>query len=98
MISAYNRRMHQGFTRSYLYFSRLLLALFVAGVGGLCLGQATSKAAPSASAGGEAERGATLAESGHCAEALPLLRKSGPADAEPRSEETARDWMGFTAP
>jgi tetratricopeptide (TPR) repeat protein len=34
------------------------------------------KGASSASAGGEAEHATSLAESGHCAEALPLLKKS----------------------
>jgi tetratricopeptide (TPR) repeat protein len=38
--------------------------------------QTNPKAAPGTSAGGDAERAAALAESGHCTEALPLLRKA----------------------
>jgi tetratricopeptide (TPR) repeat protein len=67
--SAYNRQM-RGFFRILVWF---LLATAVAmPVDGY--GQGAGKS--SAASGGEAQRAAALAESGHCKEALPLLKKT----------------------
>jgi tetratricopeptide (TPR) repeat protein len=72
MISEYNRAMREPFRRAG--FSSLLL-LFSWMLPTLSLGQAAKKgAAPPAV--GEAERATNLAESGHCAEALPLLKRA----------------------
>ncbi len=69
MISAYNRAMREHLRRIAWLFvtASLLSATFVPG-------QAAKKSAPAA--GGEAERATTLAESGHCPEALPLLKRA----------------------
>jgi tetratricopeptide (TPR) repeat protein len=69
MISAYNRAMRECFRRSaYCFF---VLSLFLAAS---AVGQAAKKNSPPAA--GDAERATTLAESGHCAEALPLLKRA----------------------
>src|SRR5260370_20509853 len=75
MISAYNRRMHvvsRTSMRSFfrpLLFSCLLVATTTA--------SAQTSPRPTPSAGrAEADRAVSLVESGHCTEALPLLRKS----------------------
>ena len=75
MISAYNRRMCPGFRRSPSASSSLLLALCVWVVTALGWAQTSPKPAHPA-AGVDPERAANLAESGHCPEALPLLKKS----------------------
>jgi len=72
VISEYNKSMRESFRRAGFSFVLLpclsLLATF-------SVGQAAKKSAtPGAS--GEAERATNLAESGHCAEALPLLRRA----------------------
>jgi len=70
MISAYNRRMLPAVKQSScLYFLVSLLFFFASGLLGFT--QTSPK-----NAGNEAERATTLAESGHCAEAMPLLRKA----------------------
>lgn len=63
--------MRVSFGRSGLVFFRFLL---VVSLPSILVGQA-AKRNPAASAG-DAERGTMLAESGHCAEALPLLRRA----------------------
>jgi tetratricopeptide (TPR) repeat protein len=71
MISAYNRHMRVGFRVSLYSFPLLLAWLLV-----VAMDAQTSSKAASPAAGAEADRAMNLAESGHCAEALPLLRKS----------------------
>jgi tetratricopeptide (TPR) repeat protein len=73
MISAYNRRMGLGLISSFRFCARSFLWLCVLATTGLA--QTSPKPAASA-AGTEADRAANLAESGHCTEALPLLRKA----------------------
>lgn len=72
MISEYNERMREPFRRAgfpCLILSGLfLLATFSPG-------QAAKKSSTPAT-GGEAERATNLAESGHCVEALPLLKRA----------------------
>jgi tetratricopeptide (TPR) repeat protein len=75
MISAYNRRMCTGFRRSLHVSSSLLLTFCVLVVTASGLAQTSPKPAHPA-AGVDPERAANLAESGHCPEALPLLKKS----------------------
>ena len=70
MISAYNLRMHQYIRR----FSGLLVLNFLFFSAVISLGQAPQKGA--ATSGADAERAATLAETGHCAEALPMLKRT----------------------
>ena len=72
MISAYNRRMRFGFRATFHFLLRSFLLLSVAAAG---WAQSSPKGAAN-TAGGEAERAATMAESGHCVEALPLLKKA----------------------
>ncbi len=64
--SAYNLRMIRAFGHS-------MIAVFL--FSGAAFAQATHKTPP-ATGPSAAERGVTLAESGHCAEALPLLRSA----------------------
>jgi tetratricopeptide (TPR) repeat protein len=71
MISEYNRRMRASLSSAF-YFCRVLL---LPGVAAVAL-SATAQTAQKSAAGGEAEHAASLAESGHCVEALPLLKKS----------------------
>src|SRR5579863_1539106 len=71
MSSEYNRRMHPWFRR----FSYCLIALLVSLCAGLpAVAQTAKKSAGPPS--GEAERAMSLAESGHCPEALPLLKRA----------------------
>jgi tetratricopeptide (TPR) repeat protein len=59
---------------SYRFRARSFLFLCVLVTSGFALAQTAAKAAPAAGADGE--HAAKLAESGHCTEALPLLRKA----------------------
>jgi tetratricopeptide (TPR) repeat protein len=59
----------------YLSASHFCRVLLLPGVAAVAL-SATAQTAQKSAAAGEAERAATLAESGHCVEALPLLKKS----------------------
>jgi tetratricopeptide (TPR) repeat protein len=68
--------MRQGFRSSFHFLLRSSLLLCVAGAAALGSPQTTSKAPTGSTAAGEADRAAALAESGHCSEALPLLRKA----------------------
>lgn len=72
MISEYNVRMCEPFRRAgiscLIFFGLILLAT-------LSVGQAAKKSSAPATSG-EAERAANLAEGGHCAEALPLLKRA----------------------
>jgi tetratricopeptide (TPR) repeat protein len=72
MISAYNRRMSVGLESSYRFCMRSFVWLCVLASARAGAAQTPAKTAPAS----EAERAVSLAESGHCAEALPLLRKS----------------------
>jgi tetratricopeptide (TPR) repeat protein len=74
MILAYNRRMSGGSGPSFRFCARSFLFLSVLATAGFALAQTPAKAAPPA--GSDGERAAKLAESGHCTEALPLLRKA----------------------
>jgi tetratricopeptide (TPR) repeat protein len=74
MISAYNRRMGVGLQPSFRCCARSFLYSCVLVTVGLGFAQTPPKAAPATGADGE--RAAKLAESGHCTEALPLLRKA----------------------
>ncbi len=74
MISAYNRRMGVGLESCFRFCVRSLLWWCVLATAGLGWAQTPAKA--KATAGSEAGRAVTLAESGHCAEALPLLTKA----------------------
>jgi len=67
----YNQLMAAGFRRSRLCFTGWLVFL---GITGILWGQAAKK--NPAPATGDAERATTLAESGHCPEALPLLKRA----------------------
>lgn len=69
MISAYNRRMRE-FCRRCAFFLGIALVLSIAVISS---GQAPKKAATT-SPQAAPERATTLAESGHCSEALPLLK------------------------
>jgi tetratricopeptide (TPR) repeat protein len=72
VISEYNERMREPFRRAG--FSCLILfGLFLLMT--LSPGQAAKKSSAPAT-GGEAERATNLAESGHCVEALPLLKRA----------------------
>ncbi len=69
MTSEYNRLMH-----SYLSVGRLPCAIALAiAVAAAAMAQAGKPGAPPAA---EVERAASLAESGHCPEALPLLKRA----------------------
>ena len=69
MISAYNRAMSKVFLRSTLSVALLFLSLVLVAI---ATGQAAKKnPAPTT---GDAERAVSLAESGHCTQALPLLK------------------------
>lgn len=72
MISEYNQPMRESFRPSGLS-SLLLSSLFLLAT--LSAGQAAKKSAAPAP-GTEGERATNLAESGHCAEALPLLKRA----------------------
>jgi len=73
VTSEYNRTMREReFLRRAGFSSSLLLLLLLAT---LSAGQVAKKNA-TPPAGGEAERATNLAESGHCAEALPLLKRA----------------------
>jgi tetratricopeptide (TPR) repeat protein len=72
MISAYNLRMGFASRSSFRFCARSFLCLCVLATVGLA--QTPPKAAPAS--GSDGERAAKLAESGHCTEALPLLRKA----------------------
>jgi tetratricopeptide (TPR) repeat protein len=72
VISEYNQAMRKSFRRagfSSLFIPCLLLSA------ALSAGQAAKKA-PAPAPAGDAERATNLAESGHCAEALPLLKRA----------------------
>ena len=69
MISEYNRRMRVFFRR--LPYCVMLSYLLTAA---MAQGQAAKKTSPPSA--GDAERGTSLAESGHCREALPLLKRA----------------------
>jgi tetratricopeptide (TPR) repeat protein len=71
VISEYNVRMCRFFRRAGLCVIFIGLILWAT----LSVGQAAKKSSTPAT-GGEAERAANLAESGHCAEALPLLKRA----------------------
>lgn len=71
MISAYNRQMRVGFRVSLCLFFLLLACLLV-----VATAAQTSSKTGAPAAGAEADRAMNLAESGHCTEAIPLLRKS----------------------
>src|SRR5579864_7848244 len=71
MISAYNRRMRESSGPSGFILFILLVFLFLSAISA---GQAAKKTPTSAA--GDAERATTLAESGHCPEALPLLKRA----------------------
>lgn len=71
MISAYNRAMHKVFARSESPSATLFLTVLLAAI---ATGQA-AKQNPTPVVG-EAERATTLAEGGHCTEALPLLKRA----------------------
>src|SRR5258708_40054652 len=73
MISSYNRRMRVDFPAAICSALVFLLALPVLATGAFA--QTAEKSIPPAR-GAEADRAVTLAESGHCPEALPLLKKS----------------------
>ena len=73
MISEYNQAMRELFRRAG--FSSLLIPSLLL-LAALSAGQAAKKAPASAPATGDAERATNLAESGHCAEALPLLKRA----------------------
>ena len=73
MVSAYNRAMRDCFRRSALHFLLIFVA-FAVFFTTIANGQAAKKSP--ASTAGDAERGTTLAESGHCAEALPVLKRA----------------------
>jgi tetratricopeptide (TPR) repeat protein len=75
MISAYNLRMCVVPRASLRSPSFLLLPSCLLVLTTLGWSQTVQKSVPSA-AGTESERAANLAESGHCTEALPLLKKS----------------------
>lgn len=68
-LSAYNRRMLRCFRLLFL-FSAMVVVVVPANVSG----QSATKNS-SAPAGAEAQRALSLAESGHCSQALPLLKK-----------------------
>ncbi len=76
MISEYNGQMCESSRRAGLscviFFSLLCWATLSAGQ---ATGQATRKSSTPAPSG-EAERAASLAENGHCAEALPVLKQT----------------------
>jgi tetratricopeptide (TPR) repeat protein len=74
MNSAYNRRMRVVSPASLDFISRFLLSSCLLVLAAAAAGQTAQKAAPTA--GGEVDRAVNLAESGHCTEALPLLKKS----------------------
>lgn len=73
MISAYNRRMRVGFRALQIYFFAILLYLSMSSITPLAGGQNSAKPASMAPA---PENAASLAESGHCSEALPQLKKA----------------------
>jgi tetratricopeptide (TPR) repeat protein len=75
MISAYNLRMRVVSWVSLRSSSLLLLPLCLSVLTTVGWSQTPKKTAPPA-AGADAERSVNLAESGHCSEALPLLKKS----------------------
>ena len=61
------------------YLSKTILTVFfLALIAGATESQVAKKAATAADSSVVAERGAKLAETGHCAEAMPLLKKSFP--------------------
>jgi tetratricopeptide (TPR) repeat protein len=70
-LSAYNRQMLR-FLRFPVLF---VLASAVLAMPADSYGQSSTKS-PAATAGGEVQRAAALAESGHCKEAVPLLKKA----------------------
>lgn len=72
MISAYNRPMRDSVERSVFGFYWFSLFLFLSA--SIAPGQAAKKT--SVAPAGDAERGTSLAESGHCAEAMPLLKRA----------------------
>src|ERR1700691_4012260 len=72
MISAYNLRMGFASRSSFRFCARSFLCSCVLATVGLA--QTPAKAAQAS--GSDGERAANLAESGHCTEALPLLRKA----------------------
>ena len=67
-LSAYNRRMRRPLRFSFFFLSLAVIVPLNA------YGQAAAKASTGA-AGAEAQRALSLAESGHCTQALPLLKK-----------------------
>jgi tetratricopeptide (TPR) repeat protein len=75
MISAYNRQMRVGFPASRRSLCPPLLFFCLLAVTSVASAQ-TSQRPATPVAGAEADRAVNLAESGHCAEALPLLKKS----------------------
>lgn len=70
-LTAYNRRMR--FSRTSFGFFLFLLLIIAVPV--LVYGQAAGKS-PATAGGGDARHALELAESGHCAQALPLLKKA----------------------
>jgi tetratricopeptide (TPR) repeat protein len=76
MISAYNRRMHSGFRAGFHFCLSCILSTIVFSVAAPVWAQTAPKAADGSASGGDAERAASMAESGHCVEALPLLKKA----------------------
>ena len=65
------------------YLSKTILTVFfLALIAGATESQVAKKAATAADSSVVAERGAKLAETGHCAEAMPLLKKSFPLTAD----------------
>jgi tetratricopeptide (TPR) repeat protein len=75
MISAYNRRMQRGFWFPLCSWSKFFLGLCLWSASASGFAQDSHKAAHP-TVGADAERAVNLAENGHCAEALPLLRKA----------------------
>ena len=71
MHSEYNRAMDCNFRRSPWLVATAVLGMMLPAI--LC-GQTAKKTAPPAA--GEAERATSLAESGHCSEAIPLLKRA----------------------
>jgi predicted Zn-dependent protease len=63
-------------------FREILVGFFLALVATAAPAQVAQKASPTANGSAVAERGAKLAETGHCAEALPLLKKSFPGTSD----------------
>src|ERR1700674_1475187 len=71
-LLVYNRLMRRG---SGLFLSRCFLAFFVLAAVGISSPQSTKKS-PAPEQAGAAQQAASLAESGHCVQALPLLKRA----------------------